>query len=187
MNVYDFDNTIYRGDSTAGFVRYCLMKRPAAWRNVPRMLRYGFLYGIGAVSKMTFKANLYHMFSYIDDMEDLCDEFVRTHLNHIKDWYLDQWKTDDVIISASPYFLISRFCEQLNISHVMASPVEIDTGVCTGDNCHGKEKVRVFYERFPDGIIDEFYSDSLSDSPLAAIAKTAFLVHGNRRRPWPGQ
>ena len=30
MNVYDFDKTIYRGDSTMDFWRYCLKRYPKA-------------------------------------------------------------------------------------------------------------------------------------------------------------
>ena len=31
MNVYDFDNTLLRGDSTARFVGYCFTRYPAVW------------------------------------------------------------------------------------------------------------------------------------------------------------
>ena len=47
-----------------------------------------------------------------------------------------------------------------------------------------KEKVRRFYEEFPDGKIDEFYSDSYSDTPLAEIAKTAYMVDGSNISQW---
>ena len=43
-------------------------------------------------------------------------------------------------------------------------------------NCHGEEKVRRFREVYGDAQIDEFYSDSLHDTPLAKEAKRAFLV-----------
>ena len=40
----------------------------------------------------------------------------------------------------------------------------------------GEEKVKRFYEIYPKEIIDEFYSDSYSDLPLANISKKAFLI-----------
>ena len=41
-----------------------------------------------------------------------------------------------------------------------------------------------FYAAFPGGKIDEFYSDSYSDQPLADLAKRAFLVRGEDVLPW---
>ena len=38
-------------------------------------------------------------------------------------------------------------------------------------------------EKF-NGDIDEFYSDSVSDAPLAKLAKKAFLVEDNKLLPW---
>ncbi|MBQ7745742.1 MAG: polysaccharide biosynthesis protein GtrA, partial [Ruminococcus sp.] len=58
------------------------------------------------------------------------------------------------------------------------------TGIYDGVNCHGKEKVRRFYEVFPDRKIEEFYSDSYSDSPLAEIADKAFMVDGEKVTKW---
>ena len=61
------------------------------------------------------------------------------------------------------------------------------TGKIIGNNCHDKEKVRRFYERFPDGHTENFYSDSLSDTPMAEIADNAFLVKKGVLSPWPGK
>jgi phosphoserine phosphatase len=51
-------------------------------------------------------------------------------------------------------------------------------------NCHGEEKVRRYREAFGDAPIDEFYSDSYSDTPLAKLAAKAYLVKGDKRLPW---
>ncbi len=66
----------------------------------------------------------------------------------------------------------------------MASKVDMHSGKFSGVNCHGKEKVKRFYEAFPDGKIDNFYSDSYSDSPLAEIAEKAFMVDGDKVEGW---
>lgn len=46
---------------------------------------------------------------------------------------------------------------------------------------------RHFLERYPNATIDEFYSDSLTDKPLALMTKKAFLVKGNAFLDWPFQ
>ena len=184
MNVYDFDNTIYRGDSTVGLVLYLFSHRPECLKSVPRTAWYGLLYGLRIKDKLTFKKNLYHMFTYIPDMEKVTDEYVHSHLYRIKPWYKAQQREDDIVISASPEFLIQRFCDAIGIRTVMASRVDLRTGEYDGLNCHGEEKVRRLHAVMPDAHIDEFYSDSYSDDPLAKLADRAWLVKGDRRIPW---
>ncbi|MBR3310244.1 MAG: haloacid dehalogenase-like hydrolase [Solobacterium sp.] len=184
MNVFDFDNTIYRGDSTFGFVRYCYRHYPRTLRSIPRTAWYGLLYGLRIVPKQTFKENLFHMFVYVDDMEEAVESFTTSRLNHIKGWYLQMQEPDDMIISASPQFLIQSFCDKIHIRTVIASPVDPKTGKYHGLNCHGKEKVRKLDELYPGTVIDRFYSDSKSDTPLAERAARAFLVSGDRITDW---
>lgn len=187
MNVYDWDNTIYRGDSTFGFVRWLYVHYPKTLLSIPRTALFGLLYGVRAVKKLTFKENLYHMFVYVDDMEEAVERFTSSHMDHIKQWYKDGQKDDDLVISASPEFLISSFCKKTGIASCMASVVDEKTGKYSGINCHGKEKVRRFYELCGRQKIEEFYSDSLSDSPLAEISEKAYLVKGDELRPWPAK
>ncbi len=184
MNVYDWDGTIYKGDSTAGLIGYAYVHRPLTLLSLPRTLFFGLLYGLGIVEKITFKQNLYHMFVFIHDMEEFTDRYVDSHLDHVKQWYKEQQEKEDVVISASPFFLISRFGKRLGIQHVLASDVDMHTGIYQGANCHGAEKVRRFKEVFPDTPITAFYSDSRSDTPLAMLAEKAYLVKGEERTPW---
>ena len=69
MNVYDWDNTIYRGDSTFGFVLFLYRHYPATLRNLPRTAVLGLLYAVRILPKLTFKENLYRMFRYVPDMD----------------------------------------------------------------------------------------------------------------------
>ena len=185
MNVYDFDNTIYRGDSTADFVGYCFLHQPKTLLSLPRTAVCGLLYVLHLMPKLTFKENLYHMFVFLGDRDAFLDRFAASHQKNIKNWYRDQQQEDDLVISASPEFLIQRMCAAAGITHCMASRVSYETGHYDGLNCHGKEKVRRFQEINPNKTIECFYSDSLSDSPLAELAEHAYLVHGNERKEWP--
>ncbi len=64
-------------------------------------------------------------------------------------------------------------CERLGIKNLMASKVDKHTGLYDGENCWGEEKVKRLYEKFPNAKCEEFYSDSLSDTPLAELADKA--------------
>ncbi|MEG2719568.1 MAG: haloacid dehalogenase-like hydrolase, partial [Clostridia bacterium] len=103
----------------------------------------------------------------------------------IAPWYLNQLQSDDLIISASPEFLLSYPCKTLGIAAPIASQISISDGSFIGNNCKGAEKVMRFHQNYGDTPIDCFYSDSLSDTPLAALANQAFLVTKSGMRPWP--
>ena len=184
MNVYDWDETIYRGDSTFGMVRYAYTHRPKTLLSIPRTAFCGLLFLLHIMPKQTFKENLFHMFTLIPDMEDFVNEYTASHLDHIKEFYKNHQKEDDVVISASPEFLIRSFCEKAGIKHAMASPVDMHTGKYSGENCHGEEKVLRYRAVYGNTPIEEFYSDSRSDTPLARLAEKAYLVNGDERKVW---
>ena len=183
MNVYDFDKTIYHGDSTVNFYKYCIIKRPSVLKYLPKQLWAFFMYFIKVYDKTTMKENFYRFLQGIDDVDALLVDFWEKNMSKIKAWYIESKRADDVIISASPEFLLKIPCEKLGVK-MMASRVCKKTGKYDGVNCHGKEKARRFYEEFSNGKIDKFYSDSYSDTPLAEIAKSAYMVKGNVISDW---
>lgn len=73
---------------------------------------------------------------------------------------------------------------RLNIKNLIASDVDSRTGNFRSKNCYGEEKVERFRKRFPDVVIEEFYSDSYSDLPMAAISQRAFIVKGEEINEW---
>jgi len=102
----------------------------------------------------------------------------------LKPWYLAQKKPDDIIISASPVFLLEPICRQLGV-RLISTGVHPEKGRVQGFTCRGAEKVRRLREEYGDIEIGNFYSDSLSDTPLAELAKKAWLVTGDKIEPWP--
>lgn len=62
--------------------------------------------------------------------------------------------------------------------------MDINTGKIDGKNCRGKEKVVRFQEKYKLEEIDNFYSDSDADLPLATIAKRAYKVKGMQVQEW---
>lgn len=186
MNVYDFDETIYDGDSTVDFFRYCLLHHPAMAVTLPNTGVNFLLYFAKLQSKTRTKEQMYKFLRCIGDTPEVVQEFWRTHIENIKPWYLTKLRRDDdVVISASPEFLIKPACDILGIKTAMASRVDPYTGEYKGKNCWGEEKVRRFYERFGEGTrIDKFYSDSLSDVPLARMADEAYIIRGDKFVHW---
>lgn len=185
MNVYDFDNTIYKGDSTFDFYRFCLARHPKIFLRIPKLLADFIKFRTGKLTKTQFKEQMYKFLLDVDDIDSSLKLFWDKNIYKIKDFYKKGQKEDDVIISASPEFLVIPACMRIGIKHVMASRVDKKTGKYDGFNCHGEEKVKRFYEVFADGVIDDFYSDSYSDTPLANLATNkSYMVKGDKLLDW---
>lgn len=176
MNVYDFDGTIYNGDSSAEFFLFCLKRHPVLLLNLPRQLISFLLYALKFIDKTQLKEGFFSFLQKIDSYENEVQDFWETHDNNIFNWYIEQKKVNDVVITASPRFLIQPICQRLHIANLIASEVNPKTGKFHGKNCHDVEKVCCFRKQFPNSVIDKFYSDSDSDAPLAKIARTAYKV-----------
>jgi len=183
MNVYDFDKTIYDGDSSVHFYLFSIKKNPIILRRLFKQLISMIKYKLNIITKTQMKTIIYEYFQDIDDIDALVKMFWKKNNHKLKDWYLKQRKDDDVIISASPTFLLQPICDSLNVK-LIASVVDKKTGENKKENCYGKEKPIRFKEHYAFDQMDTFYSDSYSDDPMAKLAKKAILVKKNQLLPW---
>ena len=184
MNVFDFDGTIYHGESSKDFFFYCLKHYPKTRTKILPVLWYGAGFGLGIVKKKTFKQKLFSIVQKIPDIDKAVLDFWEEHRKNIKKWYMEMKEGSDIIISASPEFLLAPICAELGVECMMATKVDKTTGLFDGENCHGKQKVTRFYEQYPNAEVDNFYSDMYCDTPLALISKKAFIVKGEKLSPW---
>ena len=181
MNVYDFDKTIYPKDSTAAFYLWCLRRYPSCRRTLGITAWAFFCMGTRLKTKTKSKELFYRFLRYVPEEAPLL--FWQEHIQYIRPWFHEQRGADDLIISASPAFLLAPAAAMLEFS-LIASEVEQSTGLYHGENCHGEEKVRRFRAVYGDSEIEGFWSDSRSDAPLAALAKRAYLVKNGVPVPW---
>lgn len=184
MNVYDFDKTIYKKDSTLAFYFFCLRKNPCLLRFLFVQAWYYLLYRLHIVEKKRFKEIFFSFLKGLRDVDETVSCFWDKNIRHINAWYTAQKKSDDVIVSASPAFLLRPICARLHIPHLICTEVDKKSGILHSENCYGEEKLRRFREEFGDTEIACFYSDSRSDLPMASIAKEAFLIKKGRMIPW---
>jgi len=187
MNTYDFDETIFNPDSSYKFFMFCLKRHPGAvLRTLPLTAVKALKYSAHSIETKELKEQLFSFLRYIKDVDADVQSFWDVNFPRIESWYLAQKREDDVIISASPEFLLKPACDRLGVA-LLATPMDKHTGKINGLNCHDSEKVRRFYERYPDAHTENFYSDSLSDTPMAMLADKAWLVNKQDIRPWPGK
>lgn len=184
MNIYDFDKTIYDGDSTAAFIKYCAGRYPKAFVTALPTLGAFIKYVLRISTKTQFKERMYAFLRYIPDVDAAVEDFWDSREENIFEYYQKQKSPDDIIISASPEFLLTPICKRLGVRRLIASRVDKHTGKYTGENCWGAEKVKRLSEKYGISHCDKFYSDSKSDTPLAEIADEAFIVCRNELKPW---
>lgn len=184
MNVYDFDKTIYDGDSTKDFIIYAYLRQPSLLKHFPKQGLAYLKWQLGKQTKTEFKETLFGFFASIEDIDRFISDFWKRNETKLKAFYLAQKRDDDLIISASPEFLLEPICQKLGI-RLIASRVDKYTGHYTGENCFGDEKViRFDLAGYHREAVEAFYSDSYSDSPLAELAEKAYLVKGEVCYPW---
>ena len=134
MNIYDFDKTIYDGDSTAAFIKYCIRRFPKTYITLIPTAWAFLLYIIGIYSKTQFKERMYRFLRYVPDIDNVLEDFWDSHEGNILDYYKAQQKEDDIIISASPEFLLEPICRRTGIKNLIASRVDRFSGKYTGEN-----------------------------------------------------
>ncbi len=181
MNVYDFDKTIFPADSTATFYLWCLRRYPECRRTLGWTAWAFFCMGTRLKTKTKSKEIFYRFLRYVP--AEAPELFWQEHIGRIYPWFHEQRQADDLIISASPEFLLRPAAQMLEFA-LIASPVEQATGRYLGENCRGAEKVRRFRAVYGGAAVDGFWSDSRSDAPMAALAEHAFLVKNGVPGPW---
>ncbi len=176
MKIYgfDFDETITYKDSTYLYLRFCYKKYPAAKKTVFKALYNGLLFKLGLRDRAQMKTAVFSFLKDVDAKESAA-LFWAENKDQIKPFYLKRDRKNDVILSASPRFLLEDICEELGVMHLIATEMDLKTGRIDINN-HGENKVVRLRAEIPDFDMEEFYTDSKIDTPLAKLAKKAYLV-----------
>ena len=177
MNGYDFDKTILKGNSVRRFFHFCSLRLPYLWLLLPELLIAVILYGLRIIRKDGFLRMLEFFIMLVPCRKKFAERFWNKNVKHVKQWYLDAKRHDDVVVSASPDFLIDEICSRLGVVCI-ASPTN-KRGSVVGKHCYGEHKVTMFRDRFPEATLETFYSDNMSDAPMFRIAKRGYLVKGD--------
>lgn len=184
INLFDFDKTIYDGDSTIDFYLYCLRRQPKLILALPRQILAFVRYVFRNIGKDQWKEEFFSFLTGTKNTDMLVFRFWESHEKKIKSFYLKMDHSRDVVISASPEFLLTPICAKLGVKALIATKVDQKTGKLFGKNCRGEEKVRRLGEMFPDCCVAYCYSDSLTDVPILRLAERAYLVRGEKLTPY---
>lgn len=177
MNVYDFDGTLYQGESSFHFARFCLLKKPKVLLFFPKIVS---LYRKHKRNKLSldeanilFKKILDTILITDEDLEELVQTFWRKYEKNLNWPLIQTMKEEDVILSAGPDFLLQN--SPLKDKHIFCSQIDLKNKKILFF-CYGENKRVRFKEMYKGRNIEKFYTDSYSDYPLMTLAHQVYLV-----------
>lgn len=184
MNIFDFDGTLYQGDSSFDFWKYCLSRYPSTRKRIPLEFLAASKYLLGLLTLDQFKAIFYSYFTEVSSIDAAVHAFWDARSDRLRMDVVGHSQEGDLVVSASPEFLLKPICEILGLQ-LIASEVDQGSGALLGPNCKGSEKVvRIKAQGFPLRY-EKAFSDSLSDTPIAVLADKAYLVTRSGIEPFP--
>lgn len=181
LDLYDFDGTIYDGDSGVDLILFSIKKKPKLIFHYLSCLGVCILFLLKLRKKEEMKNKLFAFVKEFPDIDKFVEEFWIKHEHKIKDFWTEKKShKNDIIISASGRFWLEPIAEKYKVKDLFATDIDPKTGKVSGNNCHGKEKVRIFREKYPKAEIMKMYTDSKNDLPLVEVAKEGILVKRNK-------
>ena len=119
MNVYDFDNTIYDGETLVDFILYYVRTDPRIWRYVPKLLVIAFkdtfhLFTV-AQALEAYASFLEGYYTKVEHIEEDVVKFWDGHMHKIKPWYAKVQREDDIIVSGTTDFLLDEVMRRLGV------------------------------------------------------------------------
>ena len=182
MRVFDFDNTIYDGESLVDFFLFLVGKNRSLLVFCPVVMYVFLLYKMGRLSS-DMLYNLANRYSYLvvkyqSEISSLVSEFWDRNSCKLKRDLLQLIGDDDVIVTASPNILIDGIRDKLPTNNIICSTINYFNGNLELA-CLGEEKVIAFKDKYPNENRFDFYTDSFSDMPFIFISENAYLVKKN--------
>ncbi len=192
LSVYDFDKTIYNGETLNDFYRFYLIKKPWKIYTVIFQLWYFLLYVLKIINLEKLKENFLRFLNgeNTGELKKLIREFWEKKESKINLWVKDEILKNKketeilVAISASPTFLIIDRLRLMGFDVVIGTDFLFEStkfhSHITSKNCKNYEKVKRLDKWAEDNNIQydivNFYSDSIADKPLFDLAEHKYWI-----------
>ena len=200
ISIYDFDKTMYNGDSFIDFWLYYVKKNIVKLIYLPILIIKFILWKAKILTTQSFKQNMINIFNS-NDVNSYVTSFWSKKKHKISPW-VDNFLSNDkknnyesLVISASPIFLLEPVLLEIGIkrNNIICTNTIINKNrlKITGKNCKGKEKVQRLLQwqeknGFQEIEVTKMVSDSKVDMPLYELAEEKYrVVNGNIEEGMP--
>ena len=183
MQAFDFDNTIYKGESAFDFALFAFKKNKRFILYTFPLIRLLIKYKRCKMTPDEFTDEL-NKYIYIivgnkAPIEDLVVEFWSIYDKNLYLNMLEKIHFNDVIVTTCPNFIMKGIQKRLRTKNILCTDVDLKRGKINYLN-FGDNKVRLFKKKYPNRIIKNFYTDSYNDKPFMEFSKNVYLVnHGD--------
>ncbi len=184
MRVFDFDNTIYDGESIMDIFLYFFKKDTKTIIKIaPKFIRDFIRYKLDKITVQEAMESYGKAFKeYCQKYDNINAEFERfwdLNQHKVKQIYFDIQSDEDIVVSGCPYCLLKIICDRIGIKHYIGSDIDPVKGEINSI-CYKEHKLEVFRSVYGDVQIDDFYTDSMADKPMMDISKNVFMVDGDK-------
>lgn len=183
MQAFDFDNTIYKGESSFDFALFVVRHEVRMLKYLPIIIKVLLSYKSEHMNVDEYM-NLLNKYVYLvmenkDRILELVDKFWETHERKLYLNMLEKIHFNDVIITTAPDFLMKGIRRRLNTRNILCTKTDMKKGKLVYLNFH-ENKVKAFKKKYPKKMIKNFYTDSYNDEPFMDFSKNVYLVnHGD--------
>lgn len=187
LAVFDFDGTIYKGDSFIDFCTFYYLKKP--WRLWFFFAQLGgFLFWkLRFLSSTQFKSLFIQYLFWDSDkeikrMSQLFWERPRNFNETVIERLVFYQKEGYTILvaSASPKLFIESACLKLHVKHVVGTElIPFKKRHIVTKNCRGPEKLIQVKSTFPEHHLAVAYSDNKDDMELLQQAERGYWILGD--------
>jgi len=180
IDVYDFDKTVYNGDCTVDFYKYCLSKKPWLIFLLPYQIIGLVFMKLGIFSEKKGKGMFLRFFRFINADEKFLNGYVNKYSHKINSWFSPDIKIPSIIISASPQFIVEALLNS-RAHKIIGTEIDRNSGRLISLNCKGKEKIERLKAYMPDFKIRRMYTDSIkNDGFLLDLADEKYIIYRNK-------
>ena len=179
MQVFDFDNTLYHGESTVDFAMFMIQhnRRILLW--VPRifwnLLKYKLCLTEQKQMERDIREFLLILIRNEQQLRALVDVFWTQNRHKLNTRLISRIRREDVIVSAAPDFLLDALRPELGDVRLVCSKVDLSRKRLLHLN-FGAQKVKRFRALYGNTKIERFYTDSYNDKAMMDIAEKVYLV-----------
>ncbi|MBR2942948.1 MAG: haloacid dehalogenase-like hydrolase, partial [Clostridia bacterium] len=170
IDVYDFDGTIYDGDSTFDYVKFCIRRQPRMLLGLPGVAAAGLHLAAKKIGLTQFKSALFSVMTRYMDLESEAERFWQDERTKAKlgAWFADTPRDLPIVIaSASPEFELRHAAKILGVKTLIGTRADGKTGQLIGKNCKGAEKIERIRAQLGEFTVRAMYTDDAkADGPL---------------------
>ena len=184
MKVFDFDNTLYDGESLVDFFEFLCDKKEEL-KKYKRLVKFTLkLYEMNLLPmsflRKQFEKHKKDINYSTDNIDKYINEFWDSHKQKLNYDLINKINKEDLIITATIDVLLKPIRKELKTENIISSIANIETKNIDFI-CYKENKVLKYKELYKDQLIDELYTDSYADKPLMEISKKVILIDKNTK------